>query len=145
MPFQTDSLIFDVLSEDPDSPVEGQMWFNTADKVLKVFRSSGGMFLVLAQDNMAATSPPLSTNDVVEGYAMGSRWFNTLRLEEFVCLSSAQGAAVWKRTTFTPTLVGQILMSVDGLTFSAELPLTAPDNNSAGWLVNDGGLLLSVG
>lgn len=43
------------------------------------------------------------------------------------------------------TGVGQVLFSVDGLTFTAEQPLTGPDNNSAGWLVNDLGILLVTG
>lgn len=40
---------------------------------------------------------------------------------------------------------GEVLVSVDGLTFTSELPLTAPGNGSAGWLVNDGGYMLVVG
>lgn len=43
------------------------------------------------------------------------------------------------------TIVGQVLFSVDGLTFTAEQPLTAPDHGSAGWLVNDLGILLVTG
>jgi len=48
-------------------------------------------------------------------------------------------------TVPTPTAIGQVLFSVDGLNFSNELPLTGPDNNSAGWIVNDLGILLVVG
>lgn len=47
--------------------------------------------------------------------------------------------------TVPATGPGQVLLSLDGLDFSAETPLTAPDNGSAGWLVNDGGYMLVVG
>lgn len=43
------------------------------------------------------------------------------------------------------TGVGEVLFSADGVTFTAQTPLTAPDNGSAGWLVNDFGVLLVVG
>lgn len=39
---------------------------------------------------------------------------------------------------------GEVLFSVDGLTFTAQLPMTAPDAGE-GWLVNDVGLMLVVG
>lgn len=45
----------------------------------------------------------------------------------------------------TPPAVGQILMSIDGITYTAQTPLTAPQNGSAGWLVNDAGVLLVTG
>ena len=43
------------------------------------------------------------------------------------------------------TQIGQVLFSVDGMRFTAQLPITAPDNGSAGWLVNDVGILVVVG
>jgi hypothetical protein len=48
------------------------------------------------------------------------------------------------------TQAGQVIFSVDGATFEASLPLTAPDVpgvpfGSAGWLVNDLGVLIVVG
>ena len=43
------------------------------------------------------------------------------------------------------TYPGQVILSVDGTSFSAQLPLTAPDWGSSGWLVNDSGLMLVVG
>lgn len=40
------------------------------------------------------------------------------------------------------TQAGQVLSSVDGLVFTANLPLTTTDS---GWLVNEDGILLVVG
>lgn len=41
-----------------------------------------------------------------------------------------------------PTCCGQVLYSIDGNSFTAQLPLTS---TSSGWLVNDNGILLVVG
>lgn len=50
-------------------------------------------------------------------------------------------AVVVRKSSIPATEVGQVLISVDGLTFSAHLPLTSVN----GWLVNDPGLMLVVG
>lgn len=47
------------------------------------------------------TADPTTGDDSADGYAVGSRWFNTVSGEEFVCLASSIGAAVWKSTTDT--------------------------------------------
>jgi hypothetical protein len=100
MPLQTDSILFDVLSADPASPVEGQMWFNTTDKTLKVYRTAGGTSAVQAKTNITTTDP-LVTSDSASGYAIGSRWINTATSNEFVCTDATVGAAVWKNSTGT--------------------------------------------
>lgn len=100
MPLQTDSILFDVLSADPGSPVEGQMWFNTTDKTLKVFRTTGGTSAVQARVNVTTTNP-LVTSDSASGYAIGSRWINSSTDEEFVCCDATTSAALWKSTTST--------------------------------------------
>jgi hypothetical protein len=47
------------------------------------------------------------------------------------------------------TQIGQVLFSINGSAFTAQLPLTAPNvpsvPGSAGWLVNDLGILMVVG
>lgn len=52
----------------------------------------------ISKSNSTITDPTTS-DDVLDGYSIGSRWYNTSSQEEFVCLSSAQGAAVWTSTT----------------------------------------------
>lgn len=37
MSLRTESVVFDVLTSDPTSPVEGQVWFNSTDKLLKMY------------------------------------------------------------------------------------------------------------
>ncbi len=46
-----------------------------------------------------ATAAPAVTNDVDEGYSVGSRWFDVTNDKEYTCLDATDGAAVWKETT----------------------------------------------
>jgi hypothetical protein len=55
-------------------------------------------------------------------------------------LSSAVGSG-----GITPTQVGQTIWSVDGLTFTRQLPLTSVSLDRGGWLLNDQGYMLVVG
>lgn len=43
---------------------------------------------------VASTSPTVD-DDITSGYEIGSRWINTTTGKEFVCMSAADGAAVW--------------------------------------------------
>ncbi len=54
--------------------------------------------LGLPKTNSTTTNPTV-TNDVTQRYTVGSRWWNTNSSEEFVCLASTQGAAMWSSTT----------------------------------------------
>lgn len=51
-------------------------------------------------------------------------------------------AVVVRKSSIPATEVGQVLISVDGLTFSAHLPLTTLID---GWLINNDGIMLVVG
>lgn len=46
-----------------------------------------------------ATGAPAVTDDGEHGYSVGSRWINITADDEYVCLDSTAGAAVWKKTT----------------------------------------------
>jgi len=54
--------------------------------------------------NLTAETDPGVTADGSAGYASGSRWVNTATGKEFVCLSAAAGAALWKETTASGSL-----------------------------------------
>ena len=51
--------------------------------------------------NMGASTAPTVGDDSGEGYAVGSRWFDTTADNEYVCLDATVGAAVWIETTGT--------------------------------------------
>jgi hypothetical protein len=48
----------------------------------------------------AITAPAITDDGVSGGYVVGSRWINTVSLNEYVCLDNSAGAAVWKITTY---------------------------------------------
>ena len=50
-------------------------------------------------------------------------------------------AVVVRKSSIPATQIGQVLLSIDGVNFSAQLPLTSPN----GWLVSDLGIMLVVG
>lgn len=78
----------------------------------------------LRKHNFAATSNPAVTNDVDEGYSVGSRWVNLTVDYHYVCTDSTSGAAVWKRTdgggggggTFLTQKAGIVLASTFAVT-----------------------------
>lgn len=48
------------------------------------------------KNNLSATTNPLVTNDVSEGYAVGSMWENINTGRVFLCVGNFTGAAVWR-------------------------------------------------
>lgn len=55
--------------------------------------------------NLTATSGPTVNNDATEGYAVGSRWIDTVSDKEYVLVDATDGAAVWIETTQSGTAV----------------------------------------
>lgn len=49
--------------------------------------------------NLGATANPTASNDVTQGYQVGSRWVNTVADTHYVCVDNAATAAIWKETT----------------------------------------------
>ena len=58
----------------------------------------GGSTTVIKTQHLGA-GPPSVTRDDTEGYSFASRWFDIINSDEYVCLDSSTGAAVWKLTT----------------------------------------------
>lgn len=91
-----ESILLDLLSSDPGSPTEGQVWYNTTEKRFKSYQA-GQVQTVVAKSATTTTDPTVS-DDSTQGYSIGSRWINTVTDDEWVCFSDAAGAAVWKST-----------------------------------------------
>jgi hypothetical protein len=67
----------------------------TTGKLIYVAKpSSSGFF-----NNLSATTNPGVGDDTVDGYEVGSLWFNITLSKVFQCLSAATGAAVWVELT----------------------------------------------
>jgi hypothetical protein len=69
-------------------------------------------------NNFQATSDPTASNDLTQGYGVGSLWSNTTNLRLWVCLNATASAAKWQllssdvngqRDTFTQHLLGSRL------------------------------------
>jgi hypothetical protein len=50
-----------------------------------------------------AVSAPAITNDITEGYRVGSCWFDVTADKAYTCLDATDGAAVWLETTVLAT------------------------------------------
>jgi hypothetical protein len=48
-----------------------------------------------SQDNFVATGPPAGSNDVTEGYSVGSLWYDTVGTTLYHCINATATAAVW--------------------------------------------------
>lgn len=68
----------------------------TSDSWLK---GNGTGPIIAVKNNLGATIAPTATDDASAGYAVGSRWINTLANEEHVCVNNTNSAAIWVETT----------------------------------------------
>lgn len=64
-----------------------------------VLSSLGLSNITNIKNKLDATAPPGVTNDVDEGYTIGSNWYDITNDKAYVCLDNTDGAAVWKETT----------------------------------------------
>lgn len=60
---------------------------------------SAGSVLTVRLDKLNGTTAPTVNEDSGDGYAIGSRWYDTTNDKEYVALDVTVGAAVWKETT----------------------------------------------
>lgn len=56
----------------------------------------------LLKSNLTATTNPTISNDVTQGYEVGSPWVNTTTGQTFTCVDNTFGAAVWRNLPFGP-------------------------------------------
>ena len=95
MAISVDSVQLDALVADPTTPIEGQVWYNTTLKQLRVFSDGATRTVNSLKTTVSASADPAVTDDASAGYEVGSRWINIAAQKEFVCLSATIGAAVW--------------------------------------------------
>ena len=66
---------------------------------------NGTSAITALKSEFAKTAAPAAgTADTTLGYVVGSRWLNTTKDIEYVCLDNTDGAAIWK-TTSEPVLI----------------------------------------
>jgi hypothetical protein len=57
-------------------------------------------------DNFTATTAPTVNDDSTDGYAKGSRWYDSVGEEAYICVDASVGAAIWIKTTLTVDELG---------------------------------------
>ncbi len=81
----------------------GSVWINTTQGrtfVCMDATDGAAVWREEVKNNVAAAADPGVTNDIDEGYAVGSMWTNETDDGVFICTNNADGAAVWKEITF---------------------------------------------
>lgn len=83
-------------------------------------------FQAIKLNNYTAIADPSVTNDINEGYEVGSEWINTASspIELFICLDASAGSARWRSTTANIQTLGTIATYDQG-TASAEIRTNA--------------------
>lgn len=74
---------------------------SSTGSLLSVTTSATVTIVALAEDfipssNWTATAAPTTSNDITQGYAVGSQWLWVARGISWVCLDATTGAAVWQ-------------------------------------------------
>ena len=86
----------------------GHHWVNTAATPPRVFQcltAAAGAAVWGRVSNlkcMSAITDPLTSNDITQGYELGSCWTNTADDTIFACVHNAAGAAIWKEISNVP-------------------------------------------
>jgi hypothetical protein len=86
-----------------------------------------------SKNNTTATSAPGVTNDIDEGYGVGSLWTNVTSDESYICLDNTDGAAVWEQFTLKAEkldLAGGTLTGNLGMTEGTEINSVSGDTNA---------------
>lgn len=60
---------------------------------------NGGSAVKTLKSQFNQAVDPTASNDITQGYKVGSRWVNTTLDKEFVCVDNSTGAAVWRTST----------------------------------------------
>jgi len=97
----------------PASPLPGQSYYNTTDGFTYIYNGSAWVDITASggsgiTNNMAATVPPVVTDDTSAGYVVGSRWVDVTANRSYICVNSNTGAAVWReigKQLFPPVAV----------------------------------------
>lgn len=86
---------------------------------------AAGSFTTLTSttNKLDATVAPTVSDDIDEGYVVGSRWVDITADKEYVCLDNTDGAAVWMETTASAAVV---MASIWLPAESVYLPVTNP-------------------
>lgn len=83
-------------------------------------------------NNLNASTAPTVNDDTADGYAVGSKWYDTTNDEAYVCLDASSGAAVWVNTTLESGDLGSAAIAdlIDDDTFATATSSNVPSAES---------------
>jgi len=61
-----------------------------------------GLGTILPKSNYDGRVAPVNTDDIGQGYAIGSRWIDVVQQKEYVCIDATYANAIWTATTLDP-------------------------------------------
>lgn len=63
------------------------------------------------KDKLDATAAPGASNDGTEGYSVGSRWYDTVAKEWYICTDATEGNATWDIMTLSAADLGSAALA----------------------------------
>jgi hypothetical protein len=85
---------------------DGLIVFNTDIGDLQVYDAGEASWKGVGSVKTNATTAPVVTNDLDEGYRVGSFWTDVTNDKTWICLDPADGAAIWKEITLVGNEAG---------------------------------------
>lgn len=108
----------------------GQIWFNTTNNRYFVAKSvtlgAAVWMLIGVGNNYGASAAPTASDDIADGYGIGSQWLDTTNNKLYTCKDHSAGAAVWKQVPMTDYAWDIGAVEIRALTFQSDEPTAAP-------------------
>jgi hypothetical protein len=89
-----------------DPPHPSSVTNATVNAAIAVDPEASREALEIPIDNFAAVTAPTVSDDSGDGYSEGSKWYDTVGEEAYLCVNATNGAAVWIKTTLTADELG---------------------------------------
>lgn len=94
-----------VATTPPTTPISGQIYYNSTSKTINIYNGVSWVDITnisaaYPANNLTSTTDPLISDNLSNGYRVGSKWINTLTNSVFLCTNATTSTATWKRITF---------------------------------------------
>ena len=97
-------------------------------------KTSAGSYVAI-KSYLNATTDPTANEDSGDGYAVGSRWINVTGDNEYVCLDSTVGSAVWTETTGGGGGIDTVVTKTSAYTATVDDNTVLCNGTSAGFTI----------
>ena len=90
----------------PAYPISGSVRYDEEQTLTNPQKAQAKENIGIPIDNFTAVAAPTVNDDVTEGYSQGSKWYDSVGQEAYLCVNATNGAAVWIMTTLTADELG---------------------------------------